>query len=202
MVEASPQDQGFDEWYSQRENKLRVGEVWFKEWKREYWKKDASKPEQPLTPEEKEKADAYVSRIQEHLECRDIKDEGVRERAMGDFAGIVNLGKLYENTSGGDREALIRAMGTVIDRAEQHPKLSADLIFFVRHKQLINQADLAKVEPSIKRLSRTPLATEHEGLNGEIEHFKRLRSWDALPPQRLEQIYQDLRNTSPQSSEQ
>lgn len=200
MKEIGAQDQEFINWRRTRESNIAIRKVWFPEWEREYWEKDASEPEQPLTPEEQEKVDTYLSRIQDALECRNIKDERARERQM-DFGSVIdNFIKLYESTSGGDREAFIRATETVIDRTEQHPGLSAGLICVVRNK--LNQAELAKVEPSIKRLSRTPLATQNEGLNGEIEHFKTLRSWDALPLQRAEQIYQSLRNTPPQTSRQ
>ena len=205
MGEASPRDHEFLDWYSQPNNRRQIGAVWFEEWERDHWAKDVSEPEHPITPEEQAKVDAYCPQIINTLELRTGKFKDVakatRERLLSDFVGLNEFKRLYDSTSGEDRTAIIRAIGTVIERTEQHPQLSADVIYGVRHFVLI-QGELAQIDPSIKRLSRTQLATENETLNSAIRSYKVSRSNDTLTPERAAQIYQSLRNTPSQASQQ
>ena len=205
MKEVSPQDHEFLYWYRQPENKQAVGRAWLKQWERDHWAEDVFEPEQPLTPEEQAKVDAYYPQIFDTLEGRtgDLKDEdeAIRERALSDWYGIREFKSLYNGTSGEDRTAIIRAIATVIKRTEQHPNLSAGLIYGVAHLELTEVELTAAVEPSIKKLSRTPLATENDALRDAIGKYKAFRISD-IPPEWAAQIYQSLRNTPSQASQQ
>lgn len=204
MKEVGPQDHEFPDWYRQPNNRSQIGAIWYEEWERDHWVKDVSEAEHPIIPEEQAKVDEYCPRIIDALELRTGKfkdvDDATRERLLSDYEGLVEFKRLYDSTSGEDRTVIIQAVGTLIERTKQHPQLLIDLIYSVTHFEPTEVELITEVEPRIKRLSRTPLATENETLNSVIESYKRWRSSAALTDQRAEQIYQRLRNTPPQTS--
>lgn len=206
MKEGSPQAQPaqerkFMDWCSQPENMQAVGRAWSEQWEREHWEKD--EPEQPLTPEEQARVDAYYPRVTDTLEARTedfdgyVVDEATRQRAVANWGGTSAFLQLYDGTMGEDRTAIIRAMGRVIETAEQHPETSAQVLAIVTSK------GLTQVEGSIKRLARQPIATEDEALRDAIGNYKAMRIMDTLTYPRTREIYQQLTTPpAPQTPQQ
>src|SRR4051812_22640512 len=71
-----------------------------------------------------------------------------------DWAGPGALLDLFRKTSGGDRRALIGAVGQVIQKHAAPPPVLAQLI------QIASSLDLAEVEPEVRKLQSLPLAAD------------------------------------------
>lgn len=94
-----------------------------------------------------------------------------------DWAGSGALLALYRKTSGSDREALIRAIGQLIEKHPAPPAVIAQLV------NLASSLDLAQVEPQVRRLQAEPVAAE-EPLKGALTNYLAFRQLNALhePP--------------------
>lgn len=99
-------------------------------------------------------------------ELRDIPS------ARLDWAGVGALILLYRQTSGGDREALIRAMGKVIEDGTAPPAILAQLV------QLASGLDLSQVEPQVRHLQKKPIASD-ELLRSAIGNYLAFRQLDS-----------------------
>lgn len=186
------QEHQFFEWFSNPENQQAVGREWQAEWERDHWVND--EPEQPLHPEEQAKVDDYYSRIINTLEARTgefadtVVDEASRQRAISNWGGGAFL-RLYDGTSGDDRTAIIRAMGKAIEKAEQHPTTSAQVL------EIVTDMGLTQVEGSVKRLAKTPIALQNGLLHDAITNYKGSRILATLDYERSKEIYQRLTST-------
>jgi len=197
MKEGNPQyrfdqDRQFINWYSKPENMQAVGQIWSQKWEEEYWSKD--EPGDPLTPQEQAQVDTYypliINALEVSTEIFNGYDEADRQRAVSDWEGMGALLGLYNKTSGKDRKAIKRAMGKVIETAEQNPEQAAEVLYTV------TSLGLSEVEGSIKRLAKQPIAIEHEALSKEIARYKATRIFHTLTYEKTREIYQQLTNLS------
>lgn len=91
-----------------------------------------------------------------------------------DWAGPGALLDLYRKTSGNDREALIRAIGQVIENHPASPAVIAPLV------NIASALDISQVEPQVRRLQADPFASE-ELMRGAITNFLAFRQLRARP---------------------
>lgn len=89
-----------------------------------------------------------------------------------DWEGVGALILLYRQTSGSDREALIRAMGKVIEDGRAPPAILAQLV------QIASGLDLAQVEPQVRQLQTRPIASD-ELLQRAIGNYLAFRKLDS-----------------------
>jgi hypothetical protein len=96
-----------------------------------------------------------------------------------DWAGPGAFLELYRQTSGGERSALIQAIGQVIQDHPAPPAVLAQLI------EIAFSLDLAEVEPQVLQLQAEPIAAQ-EPLRGAITNFLAYRrlntSAQTVPP--------------------
>lgn len=85
-----------------------------------------------------------------------------------DWAGPGALLEMYRKTSGNDRNALIQAMGQVIQNHQAPPSVLAQLI------QIASSLDLAEVEPHVRNL-RAKVIAGHEPLQSAITNYLAFR---------------------------
>ncbi len=183
-----PPDQ-FTIWYRQPENEIEVWRAWTRQWEQEHWAKD--EPKELFTPEEQTRVDEYYRKVINTLEARtgvfsNVVDEEIRKRAVDNWEGENAFMRLYDGTANKDRAAIIQTLGIVIEDAEKHPEISAQVIDFVTVR------DLSEIESSIKRLSRTQFAKENELLQKSIDTYKTSRILKTFTPERSKAIYQEL----------
>lgn len=94
-----------------------------------------------------------------------------------DWAGVSAVLRLYEQTEGAEREAVIRALGRIIEDGRQEPFVVAQVL------DLASSLDLSQVQPSVRRLGERALAAE-EPVRGALDNylaFRRLRTSSARP---------------------
>jgi hypothetical protein len=82
--------------------------------------------------------------------------------------------ELYRKTSGSDREALIHAIGQVIQHHPAPPAVIAQLI------DIASGLDLAEVEPQVRRLQIEPFGFQ-DPLRGAITNYLAFRRLNTLP---------------------
>lgn len=71
-----------------------------------------------------------------------------------DLQGISAVLGLYEESRGREREALIRAMGSIVENANEHPGVAAQVL------EIINALDLTQVDASVQRLVQSDAVTD------------------------------------------
>jgi hypothetical protein len=86
-----------------------------------------------------------------------------------DWAGPAAFLRLFHRTSGGDREAIIRAMGQVIREHLAAPEVIAQVI------DIASNLNLAQIEPDVRALARHHKLTSAEPLRGAIANFLSFR---------------------------
>ncbi len=91
------------------------------------------------------------------------------QRNRADLEGLDAVISLYQGSGGEDREIVIDALGEVIEKAHKHPEISAQVL------SLVNSFDLAQLEPSIMRLSATPIAHKNDGLREQLGNYYAFR---------------------------
>ena len=80
-----------------------------------------------------------------------------------DWWGVEAVLRLFNHTSGEEREALIAALGDIITEDEQ-PLVVAQVVY------LVGSLDLAQLEPIVGRLRDRPLAQD-ETVRAEIDNY-------------------------------
>jgi hypothetical protein len=100
-------------------------------------------------------------------ELRDIPPEAL------DWSGVSAVLRLYRQTSGEERNALIRAIGEVIQKHPAPPAIIADLI------HIASALDVSQVEPQIRKLQTETFASE-ENLRSEISNYLAFRELKTL----------------------
>jgi hypothetical protein len=89
-----------------------------------------------------------------------------------DWAGVGAVLSLYEQTEGPEREAIIRAIGQIIEDGKQEPFVVAQVL------DLASSLDLAQVQTNVQRLSKSASAS-HEPVQSALANylvFRRMRS--------------------------
>lgn len=86
-----------------------------------------------------------------------------------DWSGVEAVLNLYGRTSGPDRDAIIQAMGRIVEEAAQPPELLAQVL------QIAASLDIAQIEPAVKKLAATALATE-EPVKSAVTNYLAFRS--------------------------
>ena len=82
-----------------------------------------------------------------------------------DLEGVDAVLELYHRTRGETRLQVIEAMGQIIENAEKHPMVSAQVL------SLVNALDLGQLEPSVQRLKGKAIAKKNRDLKEEIDNF-------------------------------
>jgi hypothetical protein len=82
-----------------------------------------------------------------------------------DLEGVDALLELYHRTRGESRVQVIEALGQIIENAEKHPMVTAQVL------SLVNALDLGQLESSIIRLKGKPIAKKNRDLKEEIDNF-------------------------------
>lgn len=86
-----------------------------------------------------------------------------------DWSGVEAVLNLYGRTSGPDRDAMIQAMGRIIEEAAQPPELLAQVLLIAA------SLDIAQIEPAVNKLAATALATE-EPVKSAVMNYLAFRS--------------------------
>ena len=95
-------------------------------------------------------------------------------RARLDWAGPGGLLDLFRKTAGNDRNALISAIGEIVEKQLASPAILSQLI------QIASSLDLAAIEPQVRKLQREPLAA-HEPLRSAVANFLAFRDLGSQP---------------------
>lgn len=89
----------------------------------------------------------FVTRIEDTLQGNIPDLQDMPKERLG-FHGIGAFLEMYDQTSGKDREAIIQAMGKIIETGETIPIVRAQVV------DLAADLDLSQLEPSITKLKR------------------------------------------------
>lgn len=167
----------FEKWYQDLGNKKRLWDAWYQKWNKEYWSLDC--PESMLKPRDKISVRRLYNRI---LGAVGNDDFPVTPGGEG-MGGLLSL---YDSAVGWERVGIIHALGWVIERANEHPVISARVV------DLADSLSLVELEGSIRRLEKRPVACAHEEVRKAVENYKYYRAFQMLHyPQQLE-LYRGL----------
>lgn len=113
------------------------------------------------------KVDYYTKLITQTLKGETLEFERID---WGVNSAFLNL---FEGTSGENRLALIKAMGSIIEDEKNQAVIIAQVL------NLINCMDLSQLEPSVKKLRKTR-AAKNPAVKEEINNFLSLRDFHAF----------------------
>ena len=81
-----------------------------------------------------------------------------------DWQGVSDVLELYDQSVGPDREKIVGAMGHILETADEHPIIAAQVL------SMINGLGLQQLHPSVEKLIQTGAAS-HDALRREIDNY-------------------------------
>ncbi len=79
---------------------------------------------------------------------------GAAPHEAQEWDGPSKVLSLYDSAAGPDRDAVIRAIGKIIDDADQPAPVLAELVL------IASSLDIAQVEPNVQKLAASPLGED------------------------------------------